>query len=156
MHVNALAGLLQESPGAAQQSDEENQSERGAAGTRLVDSLASYLIRITLKTLISSSASLLAYFHEVFTTSVFLYSKGLSSPYRSDFFLYKLHFSYVFIRRKGKKTVLKCPCSFLQSLVLERLGCTYRKMENGPHIHGRFSVFGHQSLCQVVAVRDTC
>lgn len=38
---------------------------------RLDDLLARYLVGITLKTLNSSSASLLAYFHEVLTTSVF-------------------------------------------------------------------------------------
>lgn len=70
---------------------------------RLADSLASYLIRITLKTLISSSASLLAYFHEVFTTSVFLYSKGLSFPYRSDFFFLQVTLFLCFCKEKRKK-----------------------------------------------------
>lgn len=48
-------------------------------GSRPDDLLASYLVGVTLKTLISSSASLLAYFHEVLRhlqNVFFLYSKG--------------------------------------------------------------------------------
>ena len=86
------------------------------------EELASYLERVPLKTLIPSSASQLAYFHEVF----FLYSKGLSPPYRFDVFDI-LDFFFLCFIRSNKKKLLKCPCSFLQALVLECLGCRYRE-----------------------------
>lgn len=99
-------------------------------GSRPDSLLASYLVGFTLKTLISSSASLLAYFHEVLRhlqNVFFLYSKGLSPPYRFVFKHVVTLFFLCFIRSKN----LKCPCSFLQSLVLERSGCTYRETEEG-------------------------
>lgn len=103
--------------------------------------LTSYLVGVTLKN-ISSSASLLAYFHEVFTTSVFfLYSKGLSPPYRFYTFLYK---------EQKKKNVLKCSCSFLQSLVSVRV----QRDGGGARNRAPLCVRGRRLLRQVVAWSD--
>lgn len=112
-------------------------------GSRPDDLLASYLVGVTLKTLISSSTSLLAYFHEVLrhlqnvfcTVKVFLLHIDLM------IFTYYTFLS-VFYKEQKK---LKCPCSFPQSLVLKRLGCTYRETEKG-----------HATRCHYVSEGTGC
>lgn len=58
-------GLQRESPGTAQQSEEETSVCWEQLWSRPGNILASYHVGVTLKTLTSSSVSLLAYFHEV-------------------------------------------------------------------------------------------
>lgn len=67
---------------------------------------------------------------------LYIYIVKIFSPaYRFDVFQMMIHFSFCSLKeqkkREKRKTVLKCPCSFLQSLVLEHSGCTYRETEKG-------------------------
>lgn len=81
-------------------SEEETNLCKEQLGSKPDNLLASYFVGVTLKTLISSSASLLAYILQHLQNVSFLYSKGLSPPYRLGVLTYYTFLSLYFIRRK--------------------------------------------------------